>query len=81
MTQSGTLMRDMTRWAAVGVVPGAQVTAYRQNGQVVVTATGSSAAVPLTVGLNSSYGEAWGGRRSGWTTVAPGTPLVVNLNS
>ncbi|MBX3314171.1 MAG: hypothetical protein KF906_07605 [Actinobacteria bacterium] len=81
MTQSGTLIRDMTRWATVGVVPGSQVTAYRQNGQVVINTTGSAVAVPLTVGLNSSYGESWGGRRSGWTTVAPGTPFVVDLGS
>lgn len=81
-TQAGTLIRDMTNWTAATAGPDPRVTAYRKQNTVVIQVhSGGPVAVPLTTlpTKATAWGELWGGRRSGWSTVSAGTPLVVDI--
>lgn len=80
MTEAGAMMRDMTTWTEAGVGPDARVTAYRQGEQIVIEVQGAPVSVPLTVNDRSTaFGEAWGARRSAWTTVTQGNPVTVPI--
>lgn len=79
-SEAGELIRDMTHWTEAGVGPDARVTAYRQGDEVVVQVEGDPVRVPLTVSGTGAWGDSWGGRRSAWTTVSSGTPLVVTIS-
>jgi hypothetical protein len=66
MTALREQLRRQTAWAATSA---SQVSGYIQDGKVVLTST-VSRDVPLT---GTTTGDVYGGRRSGWLAVTPGT--------
>jgi hypothetical protein len=66
---AGSLAREAA-WAQN--LAAGRATAYLQDGQVHVTTT-AAIEVPIT---GTPQGDLYGGERSGWFTVNPGTPLV-----
>jgi hypothetical protein len=62
-------------WAATRA--GGQLTAYLLDGVVhIVNASGAPVAVPVT---GTTAGEAYGGERSGWISVPPGTTTLQSI--
>jgi hypothetical protein len=67
-TQAGQILAQQAAWAATRA--GGQLTAWLQDGQVFVRNNGTAAVnVPLT---GTTAGDAYGGQRSGWVSVAAG---------
>lgn len=70
-SQISTTLTRQAQWKANA----GGVSAYLQDGRVYVTNTSASPIdVPVT---GTTVGDSYGGQSSGWTTVTPGAPLVL----
>jgi hypothetical protein len=71
MKESAAVLQRADAWKATSAA--GSVTAYLQGGQVVLTST-AGADVPVT---GTTFGDIWGGDRSGWQHISRGQTLTL----